>query len=96
MVLVGVAVLILLAGFLVSVIVTILELLAVIMGIALIIGGLAMLLFGRRVWRRGPWGWGPPTHTWAIASENAVEFFRPSNIVNTYLRDTGMDACHRG
>lgn len=63
MVLVGVAVLILLAGFVVSVIVTILELLAVLLGIFLVIGGVAVLLFGRRLWRRGRWGWGPPTDT---------------------------------
>ena len=59
--LVGAAVLILLAGFLVSVIVTILELLAVVAGVVLIIGGIAMLLLGGRVWKRRPWGWGPPT-----------------------------------
>lgn len=55
MILVGVAVIILLSSFIVSVIVTLLELLAVIAGVALIVGGIAMLLFGRRTWRRGPW-----------------------------------------
>jgi hypothetical protein len=64
MTLVGVALLILLAGFVVSVIVTLLELLAVIVGVILILGGIAMLIFGRRIWRRGPWGWGgPPAST---------------------------------
>lgn len=64
MILVGAAVLILLAGFLVSVIVTLLELLAVVAGFILVLGGVAMLLFGRRVWRRRPWGWeGPPSGT---------------------------------
>ena len=63
MVLVGVAVLVLLSGFLAKVIVTILELLAVMVGIALVIGGLALLFFRRRTWRRGPWGWGPHTDT---------------------------------
>ena len=63
MILVGIAVLILLASFVVSVIVTILELLVVMVGILLVLGGIAVLLFGRRVWRRGPWGWGPPTDT---------------------------------
>ena len=58
MVLVGAVVLILLASFIVSGIVTLLELLAVIVGIGLVLGGIAMLLFGGRMWRRGPWGWG--------------------------------------
>ena len=64
MILVGVAVLILLSSFIVSVIVTILELLAVVVGVILIFGGVAVLLFGRRMWRRGPWGWDrPPAST---------------------------------
>ena len=58
MILAGVAVLILLAGFIVSVIVILLELLAVIVGVVLILGGIDMLIFGRRIWRRGPWGRG--------------------------------------
>ena len=58
MILVGIAALILLASFVVSVIVTLLELLAVVVGVVLILGGIAMLFFGRRMWRRGPWGWG--------------------------------------
>ena len=64
MVLAGVAILILLASFIVSVNVTLLELLAVIVGILLVLGGIALLLFGRRMWRRGPWWWGgPPAST---------------------------------
>lgn len=58
MILVGVAVIILLASFIVSVIVTLLELLAAVVGVVLVVGGIAMILFGRRMWRRGPWGWG--------------------------------------
>ena len=50
MILVGIAVLILLASFVVSVIVTLLELLVVMVGILLVLGGIAVLLFGRRVW----------------------------------------------
>jgi len=60
MILVGVAVLILLASFIVSVIVTLLELLAVIVGIILVVAGIGILLFGRRRWRRAPWGWDMP------------------------------------
>jgi len=58
MVLFGIALLILLASFIVSVIVTLLELLAAIVAVVLILGGIAMFLFGRRMWWRGPWGWG--------------------------------------
>ncbi len=57
MILVGVAVLILLAGFIVSVIVTLLELLAVIIGIVLILAGIAALVVGPRWWRRRPFDW---------------------------------------
>ena len=57
MILVGALILILLAGFIFSVIVTLLELLAVIIGIVLILGGLAALLVGPRWWRRRPFGW---------------------------------------
>jgi len=58
MILVGAVVLLVLASFIVSVIVTILELLAVIVGIILILGGIVFIVFGRRGWRRGPWDWG--------------------------------------
>jgi hypothetical protein len=58
MILFGGVVLLVLASFIVSVIVTILELLAVIIGIILVIGGIALIVFGRRGWRRGPWDWG--------------------------------------
>lgn len=57
MILVGAAVLILLAGFIVSVIVTLLELLAVIVGIVLVLGGVAALVVGPRWWRRRPFDW---------------------------------------
>jgi membrane protein implicated in regulation of membrane protease activity len=56
MVLLGVAILILLASFLVAVIVVLLEFIAVAIGIFLILGGLA-LLFGRR-WMRRRWDTG--------------------------------------
>lgn len=62
MILVGVAILMVLAGFLVSIIVTVLELLAVLVATLLVLEGIAMLLFGTRVWRRR-WEWGPPTDT---------------------------------
>ena len=60
MILLGAAVLIFLAGFIVNFIVTLLEILAVIAGVVLVLGGIAMLLFGRRAWSRGPWGWNGP------------------------------------
>ena len=52
---------ILLASFVVSVIVIILELFVVVVGIILIVAGIAMVLLGGRSWRGGPWKWGPPT-----------------------------------
>jgi len=58
MILVGFIVLIVLASFIVSVIVTILELLAVIVGIILVLGGIALVIFGRKGWRLRPWDWG--------------------------------------
>ncbi|MDA4127137.1 MAG: hypothetical protein OK452_08065 [Thaumarchaeota archaeon] len=59
MILVGALVLILLAGFVVNIIVVILQLLAVIAGIFLVLGGIALLV-GGRWWRRGPWDWEQP------------------------------------
>lgn len=59
MVVLGIAVLVLLASFLVAVIVVLLEFIAVAIGILLILGGLA-LLFGRRWMRKGRWESGPP------------------------------------
>ena len=64
MMLLGAAVLILLAGFIVQFIVTLLEVLAVIVGVILLLGGLALLILGGRGWRRRPWGWdAPPSNT---------------------------------
>jgi uncharacterized membrane protein HdeD (DUF308 family) len=57
MILVGAVILILLASFVVSIIVTILELFLVIIGIFLVLGGIAAILFGGRWRRRAPWGW---------------------------------------
>jgi hypothetical protein len=57
MIIVGAAILILLASFVVSIIITILELFLVIVGIFLVLGGIAAILFGRRWWKRTPWGW---------------------------------------
>ena len=64
MMLLGAAVLILLAGFIVQFIVTLLEVLAVIVGAILLLGGLALLILGGRGWRRRPCGWdAPPSNT---------------------------------
>jgi uncharacterized membrane protein len=60
LVLVGVTILALLAGFIVTFIETLLKLIAVFVGIVLIAVGTA-LLAGWRWWRRGAWRWGPPT-----------------------------------
>ena len=57
MIVVGAVILLLLASFVVSLIVTILELFVVIIGIILVLGGIAAILFGRRWWKRTPWGW---------------------------------------
>lgn len=54
MILIGAVLLVLLSSFIVSVIITLLELLAVIVGVVLVLGGIAIMLFGRRFWRRGP------------------------------------------
>lgn len=52
----GAAILFLLSGFLWSVIVTLLLLLAVIIGIVLVLGGIAAIFVGGRWMKRGPWG----------------------------------------
>ena len=57
MVLVGAVILILLAGFIVSVIVTLAKLLFVVVGIILVLGGIAALVVGPRWWKRRPFGW---------------------------------------
>jgi amino acid permease len=63
MIIVGLAVLILMASFVVSLIWVILQLLVVIVGIILVFGGIAALLFGRRFRRGGPWDRGSETTT---------------------------------
>ena len=60
LILLGVTVLALMAGFIVEFIVTILKLVAVLIGIVMIVVGVALLV-GRR-WMRGrTWRWGPLT-----------------------------------
>ena len=59
----GVAILVLLAGFILKVLVFILDSAAVFIGILLVLGGLA-LLFGRKWMRRSGPRWGPsPANT---------------------------------
>jgi protein-S-isoprenylcysteine O-methyltransferase Ste14 len=55
MLILGAAILFLLAGFIWSVIVTLLLLLAVMIGIILVLGGIAAIFVGGRWMRRGPW-----------------------------------------
>ncbi len=59
-VLVGITLLAVLAGFIVTIIVTLLKLVAVFAGVILIAVGVA-LLTGRHWFRRRGWIWGPPT-----------------------------------
>ena len=59
MILVGLAVLFLMWGFIVTVLVTLLQLIAVAVGIILVIGGIAAVLFGGRRRRRVFWGPAP-------------------------------------
>jgi multisubunit Na+/H+ antiporter MnhG subunit len=60
LILVGVAVLVLMGGFIIHIIETLLKLIAVLIGILMIAAGVALLV-GRR-WMRGrAWRWGPPT-----------------------------------
>jgi hypothetical protein len=64
MIILGAIILVFLAGFILSVIITLLKVLAIVIGIILVMGGIAMMLFGGRWWRRGPWRWGsPPSST---------------------------------
>jgi Na+/melibiose symporter-like transporter len=60
LILLGVTVLAIMAGFIITFIVTILKLIAVLVGIVMIAAGVALLV-GRRWMRRGAWRWGPPT-----------------------------------
>jgi hypothetical protein len=63
MIVVGVAILVLLASFVVDVLFIILQLLAVIIGIVLVLGGIAMLFFGRWFWGRRSSHWEQPATT---------------------------------
>jgi protein-S-isoprenylcysteine O-methyltransferase Ste14 len=55
MLIVGLVILFLLSGFILTVIVTLLKLLAVAIGIILILGGIAAIFVGGRWMKRGPW-----------------------------------------
>jgi uncharacterized membrane protein HdeD (DUF308 family) len=57
MIVIGAVILIVLAGFIVSVIITLLKVLVAVVGIFLVLGGIAMMLFGGRFWRGRRWGW---------------------------------------
>jgi hypothetical protein len=59
MVLVGLAILVAMWGFIVTVLVTLLQLIAVAIGIILVVGGVAAILFGGRFRRRVFWGPAP-------------------------------------
>jgi hypothetical protein len=60
LILLGVAVLVLMGGFIIHIIETLLKLIAVLIGILMIAAGVALLV-GRR-WMRGRgWRWGPAT-----------------------------------
>jgi multisubunit Na+/H+ antiporter MnhG subunit len=60
LILLGVAVLVLMGGFIIHIIETLLKLIAVLIGILMIAAGVALLV-GRR-WMRGRgWRWGPVT-----------------------------------
>jgi len=60
MIILGGIILVVFAGFILSVIVTLLKVLAVVMGVVLVVGGIAMMLFGGRLWGRRPGRWGSP------------------------------------
>ncbi len=60
MILLGIGVLIVMSSFIVTVLVTLLQLLAVFIGICLLLGGIAMVLFGSRFAKRRREFWGPP------------------------------------
>ncbi|MGP8125817.1 MAG: hypothetical protein ACLQEQ_08165 [Nitrososphaerales archaeon] len=59
-ILIGITVLALLAGFIITIIVTLLKLIAVFVGIFMIAAGVALLL-GRHWMKGGRWRWGSPT-----------------------------------
>jgi membrane protein YdbS with pleckstrin-like domain len=56
MIVVGAVILIFLAGFIASVIVTLAKLLLVVVGIILVLGGVAALFIGPSLWKRRPFG----------------------------------------
>ena len=60
LILLGVTILALMAGFIIAFIVTILKLIAVLLGVVMITAGVALLV-GRRWKRGGTWQWGPST-----------------------------------
>lgn len=60
MILLGLGVLIIMASFIVTVLVTLLQLLAVFVGIFLLLGGIAIAIFGGRFGKRRREFWGPP------------------------------------
>jgi uncharacterized membrane protein YczE len=60
LILLGVTILALMAGFIIAFIVLILKLIAVLIGIVMIATGVALLVRPRRM-RGGGWRWGPPT-----------------------------------
>ncbi len=57
MILLGAAILVVLSGFIVSVIITLLKILVAVVGIFLVLGGIALLVFGGRFLRGRRWGW---------------------------------------
>ena len=57
LVILGAAILLFLAGFIVHAIVTLIKLLAVLVGFVFVLLGI-FLIVGRRYMRRGPWDWG--------------------------------------
>ena len=59
MIVVGLVILFLLWGFIVTIIVTLLELIAVAIGMILILGGVAAVFFGGRWRKRRTWGPAP-------------------------------------
>ena len=63
MIVTGVIVLILLASFIFTVIVFLLELLAVIIGIVLVLGGIAAIAVGPKWWKRRRWDWETQTQS---------------------------------
>lgn len=63
MIIFGAIILVLFVGFILSVIITLLKVLAIVLGVVLVIGGIAMVLFGWRWWRGRPWRWSPPSST---------------------------------